>query len=61
VQRLAAYGEPVEGTPFGRYRLIELLLLGGIDPVTAVMGFAMLALAADPQLRSLLRADPEQV
>jgi hypothetical protein len=23
--RLAAYGEPVEGTPFGRYRLIELL------------------------------------
>lgn len=25
MQRLAAYGEPVEGTPFGRYRLIELL------------------------------------
>jgi serine/threonine-protein kinase len=25
VQRLTAYGEPVEGTPFGRYRLIELL------------------------------------
>jgi hypothetical protein len=23
VKRLAAYGEPVEGTPFGRYRLIE--------------------------------------
>jgi hypothetical protein len=25
VKRLTAYGEPVEGTPFGRYRLIELL------------------------------------
>jgi hypothetical protein len=25
MNRLAAYGEPVEGTPFGRYRLIELL------------------------------------
>jgi transposase InsO family protein len=28
VERLAAYGEPVEGTPFGRYRLIELLRRG---------------------------------
>ena len=25
MERLAASGEPVEGTPFGRYRLIELL------------------------------------
>jgi hypothetical protein len=30
VQRLAAYGEPVEGTPFGCYRLIALLGRGGM-------------------------------
>jgi serine/threonine protein kinase len=33
VQRLAAYGDPVEATPFGRYRLIELLGRGGMGEV----------------------------
>ena len=33
MQRLAAYGEPVEGTPFGRCRLIELLGRGGMCEV----------------------------
>jgi serine/threonine protein kinase len=33
VERLAAYGEPVEGTPFGRHRLVEVLGRGSIGEV----------------------------
>ena len=32
-KRLTAYGEPVNETPFGRYRLIELLGRGGMGEV----------------------------
>ena len=33
MKRLAAYGEPVEGTPFGRYRLNELPGRAGMGEV----------------------------
>ncbi len=39
--------------------LSVVLVLG--DGVATAIGFVLLALAADPQLRDLLRADPEQV
>jgi cytochrome P450 len=41
--------------------LSYLFVLAGLDTVTAAIGFALLELARNPQLRAELRADPEQV
>jgi cytochrome P450 len=41
--------------------LYMTLVLVGIDTVTATIGFVLLELARNPQLRNLLREDPEQL
>ena len=38
-----------------------LFVLAGLDTVTAAIGFALLQLARDPELRAQLREDPDQV
>lgn len=38
-----------------------LFVLAGLDTVTAAIGFALLELARKPELRSVLREDPEQI
>jgi cytochrome P450 len=39
----------------------HLLILAGLDTVTAAIGFCLLELARRPQLRDLLRDDPRQI
>ncbi len=39
----------------------HLLILAGLDTVTAAIGFALLELARRPQLRDTLRDDPRQI
>lgn len=39
----------------------HLLILAGLDTVTAAIGFALLELARRPQLRAALRDDPRQI
>ena len=39
----------------------HLLILAGLDTVTAAIGFCLLELARRPELRELLRGDPRQI
>jgi cytochrome P450 len=39
----------------------HLLILAGLDTVTATIGFSLLELARRPELRSMLRGDPKQI
>lgn len=41
--------------------MTHLLLLAGLDTVTAAIGFALLELARRPQLRTQLRGNPQQI
>ena len=47
MKRQAAYGEPVEGTRFGRYRLIELLGHCGKPPVAETVYHYVAAMGYD--------------
>jgi cytochrome P450 len=39
----------------------HLLILAGLDTVTAAIGFSLLELARKPELRSMLRGNPKQI
>ncbi|MBL7507899.1 cytochrome P450, partial [Escherichia coli] len=41
--------------------LSHLLILAGLDTVTAAVGFSLLELARRPQLRAMLRDNPKQI
>jgi hypothetical protein len=58
--RLTTYGEPVEGTRFGRYRLIELLGHCGKPPVAETVYHYVAAMGYDdtPGARAVWIADP---